>query len=100
MTPRLFVRDEAAADVEEAATWYEARRTGLGSEFTRAVRVGLAGIERQPLRFPLARGEVRRARVRRFPYIIFFVLEREQIVVLAVLHGRRDPQVWQVRAER
>lgn len=27
MTPRLFVRDAAAADLEEAAEWYEARRS-------------------------------------------------------------------------
>jgi hypothetical protein len=38
MTPRLFVRDDAAADIAEAAAWYEARRNGLGSEFTRAIR--------------------------------------------------------------
>jgi plasmid stabilization system protein ParE len=97
MTPRLFVRDDAAADIAEAAAWYEARRDGLGSEFTRAVRAALAGVERQPLRFPLARGEVRRARVRRFPYIVIFIPESAQTVVIAVLHGRRDPQVWQTR---
>jgi len=98
MTPRLFVRDEAAVDIEEAAEWYEERRSGLGGEFLRAVRAALAGIARQPPHFPAARGEVRRARVRRFPYIIFFVPDAERVVVLAVLHGRRDPRVWQERA--
>ena len=97
MTPRLFVRDEAAADIEAAAEWYEERRSGLGGEFLRAVRAALAGVARQPLRFPAARGEVRRARVRRFPYVIFFVPALERVVVLAVLHGRRDPRVWQER---
>ena len=99
MTPRLFVRADAAADIEAAAAWYEERRRGLGGEFVRAVRAALAGIAREPLRFPAARGEVRRARVRRFPYVIFFVPEAERTVVLAILHGRRDPQVWQVRAD-
>ena len=99
MTPRLFVRDEAAADAEQAAEWYEERRRGLGGEFTRAVRAALAGIARQPLRFPVATGEVRRARVRRFPYVIFFVPELERTIVLAILHGRRDPQVWRSRAD-
>jgi plasmid stabilization system protein ParE len=99
MTPRLFVRDAAAADVEEAAAWYEDRRRGLGGEFLRAVRAALAGVAREPLRFPVARGEVRRARIRRFPYVVFFVPEAERTVVLAVLHGRRDPHVWQSRSD-
>jgi plasmid stabilization system protein ParE len=97
MTPRLFVRDEAAADLEAAADWYEARRTGLGGEFLRTVRGLLAGIARAPLEYPVARGEVRRARVRRFPYVVFYVVEPAHVEVLAVLHGRRDPQVWQSR---
>jgi plasmid stabilization system protein ParE len=29
---------------------------------------------------------------RRFPYGLFYVVEAERIVVLAVFHGRRDPK--------
>ena len=46
--PRLFLRKPARADIAEAFQWYEARSTGLGFEFLRAVRVALAGIERAP----------------------------------------------------
>jgi plasmid stabilization system protein ParE len=42
--------------------------------------------------------EVRRALIRRFPYAIYFFADPEAIVVLACLHVRRDPQVWQSRA--
>ena len=99
MTPRLFIQDAAAVDISTAAEWYEERRAGLGGEFLRAVRATLAAIHRHPQQFRVARHEVRRAIVRRFPYGIFFVAEAEQISVLAVLHVRRDPQVWQARAD-
>ena len=46
--PRLYLRKAARADIAEAFRWYEARSTGLGFEFLRAVRVALAGIERAP----------------------------------------------------
>lgn len=97
MTPRLSIRDTASADLEEAADWYEARRPGLGGEFLRAVRAVLAGVAREPQQHPVARGEVRRARVRRFPYVVFFVADAGGVVVLAMLHGRRDPHAWQAR---
>lgn len=95
------LRAEAAADIREAAGWYEGERPGLGREFTRAVRALLAGVEREPERFPRvvggAREDVRRALLRRFPYAVYFVAEPEGAVVLACLHVRRDPQVWQSR---
>ena len=100
MTPRLavLVRDAATADLAEAAEWYEQRRVGLGGEFLRAARALLAGIGRTPRHFSVARGDVRRARVRRFPYVVYFIPEPTRVVVVAVLHGRRDPRVWEDRA--
>jgi plasmid stabilization system protein ParE len=97
MTPRLSLAPDAEADLAEAAAWYEERRPGLGLEFTRAVRALLATVERDPLRYPLARHEVRRALVRRFPFAVYFVAEPEATTVLACLHVRRDPQTWPSR---
>lgn len=37
MSRRVIARDEAEADIVEAALWYERQRAGLGSEFVRAV---------------------------------------------------------------
>ncbi len=98
MNLRLFVREEAKADIREARRWYAVRAAGLGAEYTRAVRAMLAAVERNPRQFPIARGEVRRALLLRFPYALYFSPETERIVVIGCLHGRRDPQVWQSRA--
>ena len=98
MTPRrLSLRGEAEADLQAAAEWYDAQRPGLGSEFTRAVRALLATIEREPQHYPVARGEIRRALLRRFPYAMYFVPLPHVTVVIACLHVRRDPEVWQSR---
>lgn len=43
------------------------------------------------------RSGVRRALTRRFPYSIYFSVEADVIVVLAVLHSARDPEEWQRR---
>jgi plasmid stabilization system protein ParE len=40
---------------------------------------------------------MRRALVRRFPYAIYFRAAPDEIVVLAVIHGRRHPRHWQSR---
>lgn len=37
------------------------------------------------------RSDVRRAVLQRFPYSIYFIVEDERIVVLAIFHARRAP---------
>lgn len=97
MTPRLFIRKAARQDIAEALEWYETRSPGLGYEFTRAVRVTLAAIERAPAQYPIALDDIRQARLRRFPYVVYFVVLPRGISVIAVMHGRRHPRRWQSR---
>jgi toxin ParE1/3/4 len=95
--PRLFVRKAAKADAAEAFSWYEARRTGLGQEFADEIAAAYAAIEEQPLRFPVVLDDIRMVVVRRFPYLVYFAILKTGLSVIAVLHGHRDPQVWQRR---
>jgi plasmid stabilization system protein ParE len=96
---RLVVTSAAATDLTDAHDWYEAQSAGLGAEFLRAADAVLAAIQRSPATFPAAHGRTRRALLRRFPYGVFFVEAGDEIVVLAVVHSRRHPRVWQSRAE-
>ena len=98
MTPRFIVRPLAEIDVAEAFDWYEQRSPGLGMEFLRAVDVTFAIIARTPQLFPQLQKNVRRARLRRFPYGVFFVARPDLISVLAVMHAHRDPRRWLSRA--
>lgn len=92
--PRLLFQAPAKSDTREAFDWYEARSTGLGFEFLRAVRAALAAVERNPAQFPVVVDDIRRVRVRRFPYSMFYVVLPEATRILAVMHDRRDPQRW------
>ena len=95
--PRLFVRKAAKADLAEAFDWYEARRPGLGQEFLDEISVSFEAIEEQPRRFPTILDDMQMAVVHRFPYLVYFVELQKSVSVLAVLHGHRDPKVWQRR---
>jgi plasmid stabilization system protein ParE len=45
-----------------------------------------------PEGFPKKYGPVRRAILKRAYYIVYFVVERDRSLVIAVLDGRRDPR--------
>ena len=95
--PAFIIRPAAEADLLVAAEWYASRAAGLGTEFLRAADVCFSLIQRHPEAFPAVLAEARRARLKRFPFSVFYVSTPVRIAVLAVLHVRRDPREWQRR---
>lgn len=92
---QLVVRP-AAADLEHAFLWYEQQRTGLGHEFLAAAKVAFEKILSNPAGYPVVHRSTQRALVRRFPYGVYFRVYPEAIVVVACMHGRRDPQAVEI----
>ena len=88
-----ILRAEAAADVEEARRWHEARRQGLGDELLEVVGGALEFLETHAESAPVVQRDIRRQLLRRFPYGIFYRVVHGQVVVLACLHVRHDPSV-------
>ena len=82
----------AEEELYQALLWYEEQRKGLGLRFATAVEAALESVKRTPMLFPKVYQSIRRARVKRFPYGIFFELDGRQIIVSAVYHARRDPR--------
>jgi plasmid stabilization system protein ParE len=96
---RYAIEAEAAveADVEAAFDWYEAEEPELGFEFLEELRAAYQRILDHPFGYQDLRSGIRRALTRRFPYAIYFSIERETIVIVAVLSTARDPAEWQRR---
>ena len=97
MKLQLKLRRAARKEFDEANLWYEQRQSGLGREFIIEVERAFQNIAAQPDGFPIAIGDVRIARVRRFPYSVYYRVKRDQIVIIAVVHSARDPAIWKSR---
>ncbi len=94
---RLVSEPRADLDVAAAFEWYENERAGLGHEFLDELRATYDRVADGPLKYQHLRSGIRRALVHRFPYGVYFAVEDDVIVVLAVLHASRDPAEWQRR---
>ena len=95
----VIVRPEAEDDLKEAYSWYEDKRIGLGYDFLLQVDAGLNFIARNPNIHPIEYKGTRKHLVKRFPYKIIYLVQNEQIIVLAVIHGRRSPALIKKRRE-
>ena len=97
MSRPVIVRPLAEQDLVEAQTWYEEKRAGLGSEFRAAVDAAFQRLSESPLLYPSVYRQLRRAVLRRFPYLIYFRVDADRVVVVACLHSRRHPRVVRAR---
>ena len=98
MSLPVVLRPEARAEFDEAFDWYEQQRPGLGVDFVAHVQEVVNRLGATPELHAQVFQDIRRAVVRRFPYSVFYKIEPQQVVVLAVFHSRRDPMIWQARA--
>ena len=83
-------------DIIEGAAWYEMQRVGLGDEFFLCIDAELSFIKRDPLVYSEKINKIRRALVNRFPYAIFYLVKESTIIILAVIHFKRDPVSWPI----
>ncbi len=95
---RLIFRPEARLDAMQAHRWYDRQRRGLGREFRDELQTTLGRVAENPKAHATLWREVRRARLVRFPYAVFYREFDDAVVIVAVLHGRRDPNAWKKRS--
>lgn len=97
MSRRIVIRPLAKADLFEARDWYDRQRLGLGDDFRAAIDNLLGLVSEYPLAYPKVYREIRRAVARRFPYLVYYTVTPDSIIVMACLHGRRDPALFKSR---
>lgn len=87
----------ASAEFIDASAWYETKRVGLALEYITEIDRCVSLASKHPLQFAVVREDIRRVVANHFPYSVYFRVEINRIVVLAVFHGSRDPAIWQSR---
>ena len=92
MSYEVQVRRAAELDLAEAQVWYETQQTGLGAEFRSEVSRVIDRLAETPLIYQIVHRDVRRAIVRRFPYLIWYRVAPQMVIVLACTYAGRDPE--------
>jgi toxin ParE1/3/4 len=84
----------AAHELRGAARYYEERVRGLGFDFLQEIRAAIRRIVAHPEAwFALDEG-IRRCRTNRFPYGIIYTVERDEVLIISVMHLHRHPDSW------
>jgi len=87
----------AVAELAEAVAYYNDQSEGLGYEFAAEVKQTIGRILQYPNAWQKLSRRTRRCRTRRFPYGVIYQARGDLILIVAVMHLRRDPDSWKSR---
>jgi plasmid stabilization system protein ParE len=88
---------EALAEFQDAARRYRLIQEGLGMRFVASVEDAIDRILEAPLRWRILEDDVRRCLTRVFPYAVLYTVEPDFVLIIAVMHCRREPGYWRER---
>lgn len=97
MEYQISVRKEAEADIIEAFEYYESCQKNLGRVFLQCIEESLTKIQKNPLFYKEIYQHVRRIFINRFPYGVYFVILEDTLLVIGVIHARKNPRHWKKR---
>ncbi len=94
MSARVVIRPAAEHDIEHALRWYMDNAPEQAGRLTTDLRETINRIRVSPRLFRVVYRDIRRAALRRFPYLVWLVYfdEIDTVHILAVSHQRQDPE--------
>jgi plasmid stabilization system protein ParE len=88
------------AEFLDAVDYYNKQSEGLGFEFALEVEETIERIVLYPQAWTALSRRTRRCRTKRFPYALVYQVRKDFILVVAVMHMRKDPQSWKTRLKK
>ncbi|HPO17110.1 MAG TPA: type II toxin-antitoxin system RelE/ParE family toxin [Candidatus Hydrogenedentes bacterium] len=84
----------AENEMLKAARYYESKCSGLGCRFLGEVERTTEAISANPRAGAIFRRNIRRRLLPHFPFSLLYSISNEEILVVAVMDLRRDPEYW------
>jgi toxin ParE1/3/4 len=96
---RVRLEAKAKAELQAAIAWHEEQAPGLGTMLWESVDDVLRRLKKTPDGSTTVPGVppelgVRRAFTRRFPYAVVFIVQGDDVKVIAIAHSSRRPNYW------
>ena len=95
MNVRLL--DAAQDELEQYVEYYNRQQPGLGLEFAREIYRCIDHVCENPLAWTQVSRRLRRAIPQRFRHGVLYRVENDTIIIVALTHFRRHPNVWRER---
>src|SRR5258708_7489018 len=86
--------DAAQVELAEAVDYYDEKTDGLGGRLLAEIRAATRRIEQYPEIAPEIDHAVRGKVLSTFPYTLMYVIDPDELFIVAVAHHSKNPGYW------
>ena len=92
---KINISERAQLEIELIQGWYDKVKDGLGESFLQDLNERLEKISLFPTSFQqISNSGIRQTLLKRFPYHIIYVNEKDKIIILSIYHVKRKEEDW------
>lgn len=100
MVYKIIYTPLALIDTDEAAGWYDHEMPGLGKRFLLDLEATINIINNNPFTFSLLDTNIRRAGLKKFPFVVLYFIDGTEVHVLAVVSTKRSKRYIKRRIKK
>ena len=97
MSLPITITPDARSDMDAAHAWYESIQPGSGEAFNDDVSATITTIGQTPELYGRVNRTTRAAPLADHKYVVYYRIEADCVLVVAVMHARADPKRWNRR---
>ncbi len=90
MRHKIIVEPRAKEDIIEIKKWYRSQKPGLENEFVSELEENVSFLIQNPLLFEIKYKSFRAVVLKKFPYLIYYFINQNNVHILAVLAAKQD----------
>jgi len=91
---KIVLLDPALQEFSDAVDFYNNESPGLGFEFADEIFHTIDRIKSMPDAWQKLSMRTRRCITRRFPYGIVYEQRKDELIIVSIMHLRRNPEIW------
>jgi len=84
----------ADKELDDAIKFYNNQLPGLGDQFYNEFLATINLLKRTPFGWRKVGENTRRINIKKFPYLVLYVVDRDDILVTCVAHQHRNPRYY------
>ena len=94
MDYNIIVTSVAKQHLQDSFEWYELQQFDLGKDFRQEFLAVMGNLLTGMVDYQVYHGDIRKTVLRRFPFYVYYIRNEntKEIIILAVLHHKRNPQ--------
>ena len=89
----------AVMEMNDAIAYYELQYSGLGAAFKVEIKKAVNRIIKYPKAWPIVDEDIRKYILHKYPYNVYYSLEKDHLYIIAIAHQHRKPNYWIDRYE-